>query len=70
VVDGLERDLAGRVPVVRVPIHGPAGRALGERYGVRRVPTYLVLDRKGQVLWRREGFPPDRATVLRGLGEG
>ena len=69
-VDGLERDLAGQVRVVRVPIQGPAGRALQERYGVRAVPTYLLLDAEGRVLWRREGGPPDRRTLLRALGEG
>jgi thioredoxin-like negative regulator of GroEL len=55
VVDGLERDLAGRAVVVRVDIQSEAGAALAARYGIESVPAFLAFDRDGRELVRARG---------------
>lgn len=47
VVDRLERDLEGRLKVVRLSIGNRVGRQLASRYGVPGVPTFLLFDGSG-----------------------
>ncbi len=63
VVDGLEQELAGQAEVVRVAVMSQVGMALAGRYGVRGVPTMLVFDGNGQVVYARGG-QPDREAII------
>jgi thioredoxin-related protein len=56
-VDGLEKDLEGRAPVVRLSILSEVGREVAQRYGVRSVPTFLIFDGDGTLIGREVGFP-------------
>jgi len=47
--------LAGEPPVLRLSIGGPVGRQLAARYGVRGVPTFVLLDGVGSVVHRQVG---------------
>lgn len=62
VVDRLEEELAGRAEVLRIPLISPLGAALADRYAVRGVPTMLVFDGAGQVVYQRAGMP-DREAI-------
>jgi thioredoxin-related protein len=72
VVDGLERELEGRAQVLRLSVMDDVGGGLAMRYGVRGVPTFVLLDRAGEVVLQQAGMP-DRdaiqATVTELLGE-
>ena len=46
-VDGLERELAGRVSVVRLNVADRAGAEARERFGTRKVPAIILLDADG-----------------------
>ncbi len=39
------------------------GNTLAQRYGVVAVPTFLVFDGNGQVIYAQAGIP-DRASVI------
>jgi thioredoxin-related protein len=56
-VDGIERDLAGEVDVLRLGVANGVGRELAIRYGVRSVPTLVLLDGSGDVVLTRSGLP-------------
>jgi hypothetical protein len=65
VVDGLERDLAGRLRVAHVDINDDAGRRLTARYRIRAVPAFLLLDPRGEVLYQQLGGRPDVGEIER-----
>jgi len=54
-VDGIERELAGRARVVRLNMLSAEGRELAMRWGVRGVPTLIVLDGRGETILRQVG---------------
>jgi thioredoxin-related protein len=56
-VDGLEKDLKGQAEVARLSILSEVGREVGQRYGVRSVPTFLIFDGEGTLIGREVGFP-------------
>jgi thioredoxin-related protein len=65
-VDGLERDLDGKAPVLRLDVMNPVGKEAAARFGVRAVPTLIVVDGEGQVVLTQVGrlHPADvRAEV-------
>ena len=62
-MDGLERDLQGRAQVLRLGVMDDVGGELAMRYGVRGVPTLLVLDGAGEVVLRQIGML-DRAEIM------
>ena len=65
-VDGLERDLDGKAAVLRLDVRSPVGREAAARFGVRAVPTLVVVDGQGQVVLSQVGrlHPADvRAKV-------
>lgn len=62
VVDRLEEELEGRAEVLRIPLISPLGAALANRYGVRGVPTMLVFDGAGQMVYQQAGMP-DREAI-------
>lgn len=68
-VDALERDLRGRVNVVRVDVEAPAAALVQRRYGLRGTPTYVLVDGAGNERWRQVGGSPDRAGLERALAQ-
>ena len=65
IVNGIERDLKGKAEVIRLDILSPVGREAASRFGVPAVPTIVVLDPGGQVVYRRSGRPDRRDIVAR-----
>jgi thioredoxin-related protein len=63
VVDGLEEDLEGRAQVLRLGVMDGIGGELAMRYGVRGVPTLVVLNGAGEVVLKQTGML-DRAAVI------
>jgi thioredoxin-related protein len=57
VVDGIERDLEGEAELLRLGVTNGVGRELAIRYGVRSVPTLVLLDRNGGVVLKQAGVP-------------
>jgi thiol-disulfide isomerase/thioredoxin len=68
-VDAMERDLRGRVNVVRVDVEAPAAALVQRRYGLRGTPTYVLVDGAGNERWRQVGGAPNRAEVDRVLAQ-
>lgn len=54
-VDGLEREFEGRARVVRANIQSDAGRTLADRYDVDVVPSFLVFDPDGTIVFKKVG---------------
>jgi thioredoxin-related protein len=63
VVDGLERDLQGQAQVLRLGVMDDVGGTLALRYGVRGVPTLVLLNGAGEVVLKQAGML-DRAEVI------
>ena len=63
VVDGIERELKGRAQVVRLSVMDNVSGQLALRYGVQGVPTLLVLDGAGEVVYVKAGSP-NRGEIL------
>jgi thioredoxin-related protein len=61
-VDRLEQELNGSAKVLRIDVMSRAGLALAREYGVQAVPTFVVFDGKGQVVYVQVGLP-DRAAI-------
>jgi thioredoxin-related protein len=57
VVDGIERALEGEVEVLRLGVMNAVGRELAIRYGVRSVPTLVLIDGNGDVVLKQAGLP-------------
>jgi thioredoxin-related protein len=71
-VDRLERDLEGQAQVLRLSVLDDVGGQLAMRYGVRGVPTFVLLDGAGDVVLAQGGIPDKQAiqvTVSRLLEE-
>jgi thioredoxin-related protein len=56
-VYGLERELEGRVHVLRLNVLSPVGRAAASAYAVRAVPTFVLFDAGGEMVYYQVGFP-------------
>jgi thioredoxin-related protein len=56
-VDGLERELGERVQVLRLNVLSPVGRAAASVYAVRAVPTFVLFDAGGEMVFYQVGFP-------------
>jgi len=55
-VDGLERELAGRMQVVRLDVMSAIGRQAAHNYGASALPTFLLFDGQGQIAYRQAGL--------------
>lgn len=55
VVDRLEEDTAGRLIIIRLNIHEPAGRQIAADFGFQYTPTFVYLDGQGVERWRSVG---------------
>ncbi|MFA5837634.1 MAG: thioredoxin family protein [Bellilinea sp.] len=68
VVDGLEKEMSGRLDVIRVDIHTKGGRELADQMGFEYTPTFILFAADGVELWRQVGgLDVDR--VRRSVGE-
>lgn len=56
-VDQLERDLADQAQLLRLNVKAGVGNQLAYRWQVTGVPTFFVLDRQGEAVYRRAGAP-------------
>ena len=56
IVDGLEKQLAGKAEVVRLDVMSNVGRAAAARYGVRGLPTLVLVDGNGQPVYSQAGI--------------
>ena len=63
IVDGIEKDLEGTAKVIRLSVTSQVGNQMAQRYGVRGVPTIVVLDGEGEVITVSVGVP-DRAGLV------
>lgn len=68
-VDGLERELARRVDVLRLNVADEVGARARERFQTTKVPTLVLLDGAGAERYRLEGKLPRRAQILAALDE-
>ncbi len=56
-MDGLERDLKGKANVLRLNAMDEVGGQIAARYGVRGVPTFILLDGSGKLVLQQVGMP-------------
>jgi hypothetical protein len=56
-VDRLEDQLTDKAQVIRLDVWSRVGRQAAARYGVRGMPTLVVLDGDGQPVYGRYGIP-------------
>mgnify|MGYP001814476646 FL=1 len=61
-MDGLARTLEGQAQVLRLSATDGVGGELALRYGVRGVPTFVLLDGAGEAVLKQVGMP-DRAEI-------
>lgn len=68
IVDGIERDLAARLDVLRMNIADDVGQEVRDRFETRLVPTVILLDEDGVEHYRTEGRLPRKSAILEALG--
>jgi thioredoxin-related protein len=56
IVDGLERNLDGKANVIRLDVMSQVGRQAARHYGVRGLPTLVLVDGDGQATLTQVGF--------------
>jgi thioredoxin-related protein len=56
IVDGLEKKLAGKAAVIRLDVMSHVGRQAAAYYGVRGMPTLVVVDGNGQSVYSQVGI--------------
>jgi thioredoxin-related protein len=61
VVDRLERELEGQVQVLRLSVMDNVGGQLAVRYGARGVPTFVLLNGAGEIVFQQGGMPSREA---------
>jgi len=55
IVDGLEKELEGKLVVLRFDVQDPRHKDIVETYRVRGTPTFVLLDAGGAEVWRSVG---------------
>jgi thiol-disulfide isomerase/thioredoxin len=55
VVDGLERKLGERAQLLRLDVNSDLGKQAAYRFGVRAVPTLILVDGSSQVILTQAG---------------
>jgi thioredoxin-related protein len=54
-VSRLEKELGSQASVVRLDLLSSIGRAAGGQFGIRAVPTFLLLDGQGNTVYHQAG---------------
>ena len=67
-MDGLERELEGQAQVLRLNAMDAVGGKLAMRYGVRGVPTFVLLNGAGEVVLKQVGMP-ERVEITAAVQE-
>ncbi len=62
-VDGLEHRLRDVARFARIDAQSDEGARFAAQYGVTMLPTYLVLDASGRVLYRQSGGRPNGEAI-------
>ena len=65
-VDRLEREIAPQATLLRLNVKDGPGQALAYRWQISGVPTFVVLDGDGEIVYRRAGAP-DTAGIKAAL---
>jgi hypothetical protein len=66
-VDGLEHRLRGKARFARIDAGSDDGAGFASRYGVTALPTYLVIDASGRVIYRQVGGRPNSDAIERAV---
>ncbi len=63
VVDGIERQHAGQLIVVRLDVQDASALPWLSRFGFRATPTFILFDASGLEIWRSMGsIEPERVA--------
>ncbi len=54
-MDGLEKELTGKLEIARINIQTQVGRDLAPVYNFEYTPTYIFFDAQGHEQWRTIG---------------
>ncbi len=57
IVDRLENQLDGKAKVIRLNLLSQVGRQAATRFGVRGVPTLLIVNSQGETVYGEYGIP-------------
>ena len=63
-MDRLEEDIKGHFIVIRLDIASDLGKHAREKSDGKLVPTFMVFDTSGAVVWRHSGSVPQLETIL------
>jgi len=69
VVDGLEHKFKDRVRFIKVNVGEDEGGQVAAKFGVSGVPTFIMLDGQGRVIYRKTGGKPDQAEIEKRVAE-
>lgn len=62
-MNGIENDVQDVADLIRVNMVSKTGREIAARYNVSAVPTTLVVDSSGEVIYQHAGIPNRRTVV-------
>jgi thioredoxin-related protein len=54
-VDGIEKEFAWKLIVIRVNIQSKVGRSLANEYEFQFTPTFIFFNEQGEEVWRSVG---------------
>jgi hypothetical protein len=57
VVDGFDKQLAGKVRIIKVDVATPEGKKVALKAGLDLVPTFIGYDAQGNERWRVQSMP-------------
>jgi len=63
VVDGLKSEMKGRAKTLGVDVGSDAGGPVAAKFGVSMVPTFVLLDGDGRVIYKKVGGRPDVEAI-------
>ncbi len=66
--EAIKADYAGQIEVIFIDVW--ENRDAGKQYGIRLIPTQIIVDAAGKELFRHEGYWPKEAIVAKFLELG
>ncbi|GAB4318353.1 MAG: thioredoxin family protein [Bacteroidales bacterium] len=63
VMKSIEEKFAGQVKVEFYDVWTPEGKPMGDKYGIKLIPTQIFLDKEGREFYRHEGFFPEEELI-------
>ena len=64
-VDRLETNLAGKAEVIRLDLLSGVGREVAMRYGIHAVPSLVVINGQGDVVYGSYGLPSSGQVIAK-----